>query len=111
MRNPQRVPRLPRSGSGGLSPPSPTRSMRHPQTVPRLPRPWTPGWCPGHYRAMTRRDFGKGLAAAGVATAVIRARIAGANDRIGVGLVGHGNKGQALWRSFRLDPEESPVAL
>jgi predicted dehydrogenase len=73
--------------------------------------PWTVGHQPGHYARMNRRDFGKGLAVAGVATAVSRARIAGANERINVGLIGHGNKGQALWRNFRLEPDVNPVAV
>jgi predicted dehydrogenase len=60
---------------------------------------------------MNRRDFGRGLAATGVATALSRARIAGANDRIGVGLIGHGGKGTALWRNFLLEPDVNPVAV
>src|SRR5688500_16231487 len=58
-----------------------------------------------------RRSFGKGLAMAGAAGALSRARVAGANDRIGVGIIGHGGKGQGLWRNFLAQPGVDAVAV
>jgi len=58
-----------------------------------------------------RRDFTRGLAAAGAATALSRSRVAGANDRIGVGIIGCGGKGQALWKNFLARPDVQPVAV
>ena len=58
-----------------------------------------------------RREFTRGLALAGAATALSRGRIAGAAERIGVGIIGCGNKGQALWKNFLARPEVQPVAV
>jgi len=58
-----------------------------------------------------RRAFTKGLALAGAATALSRSRIAGANERVGVGIIGCGNKGQALWKNFLAQPTVQPVAV
>jgi predicted dehydrogenase len=58
-----------------------------------------------------RREFTRGLALAGAATALSRGRIAGASDRIGVGLIGCGGKGQALWKNFLARPDVQPVAV
>ena len=51
-----------------------------------------------------RREFTRGLALAAAATALARSRIAGANDRVGVGIIGCGGKGQALWKNFLAQP-------
>jgi predicted dehydrogenase len=59
-----------------------------------------------------RRDFTRGMAAmAGVATALGRSRVAGAGERVGVGIIGCGNKGEALWKNFLAHPEVEPVAV
>jgi predicted dehydrogenase len=58
-----------------------------------------------------RRDFTRGLALAGAATALSRSRIAGASERVGVGIIGCGNKGQALWKNFLARPDVQPVAI
>ena len=58
-----------------------------------------------------RRDFGKGVAAAGLLTAISRARVAGAAERIGVGIIGCGGKGQSLWRNFLAQPNVDAVAV
>jgi myo-inositol 2-dehydrogenase / D-chiro-inositol 1-dehydrogenase len=58
-----------------------------------------------------RREFTRGMAAAGVATALGGARRAGASERIGIGIIGCGNKGEALWKNFLAQPEVEPVAV
>jgi predicted dehydrogenase len=58
-----------------------------------------------------RRTFTRGLALAGVTTALARRRAAGAGERIGVGIVGCGNKGEALWKNFLAHPDVEPVAV
>jgi predicted dehydrogenase len=68
--------------------------------------------------SLHRRAFGRGLAGAvGLGAASLlgrRARAqapAAANDRIGVGIIGCGNKGQALWKNFLAMPEVEPIAV
>jgi predicted dehydrogenase len=58
-----------------------------------------------------RRDFTRGLALAGAATALSRSRVAGAGERIGVGIIGCGGKGQALWKNFLARPDVQPIAV
>jgi predicted dehydrogenase len=58
-----------------------------------------------------RRDFTRGVATVAVATALGRSRVAGAGERIGVGIIGCGNKGEALWKNFLAHPEVEPVAV
>ena len=58
-----------------------------------------------------RRDFGKGVAAAGLLTALGARRVSGATERIGVGIIGCGNKGQSLWKNFLANPSVDPVAV
>src|SRR5262249_19224139 len=58
-----------------------------------------------------RRDFGRGVAAAGIVSALSSSRVLGANARIGVGIVGCGNKGAALWKNFLAQPNVDPVAV
>jgi predicted dehydrogenase len=59
----------------------------------------------------SRRLFGKGVAAATAVTALGRARIAGANEKIGLAIIGCGGKGQSLWRNFLAQPEVEPRAV
>jgi predicted dehydrogenase len=58
-----------------------------------------------------RREFGRGLAAVGAATALGSATKVAANDKIGVGIIGCGNKGQALWKNFLSQPGVQPIAV
>ncbi len=60
---------------------------------------------------MDRRSFGKGAAVAGLATALGQRRVQGAGDRIGVGIIGCGGKGQSLWKNFLAQPNVDPVAV
>lgn len=48
----------------------------------------------------TRREFTKTIAAAGVTTAFSRARVLGANERIRVGFIGLGNRGDQVLDAF-----------
>ena len=59
-----------------------------------------------------RRDFGRGLAVAGAA-GVLGAgqRAVAASDKIGVGIIGCGGKGQALWKNFLAQANVNPVAV
>ncbi len=47
-------------------------------------------------KKLNRRDFGRTMAAAGVATAFTNLRVLGANDRIRLGFVGLGNRGDQV---------------
>jgi predicted dehydrogenase len=60
---------------------------------------------------MDRRSFGKGAAVAGLATALGQRRVLGAGDRLGVGIIGCGGKGQSLWKNFLAQPDVDPVAV
>jgi predicted dehydrogenase len=57
-----------------------------------------------------RRGFAKGLAAT-VATAMSASRVVGAAERIGVGIIGCGGRGQSLWKNFLAQPDVQPVAV
>ena len=46
---------------------------------------------------LTRRDFARG---AGLATALSYSRILGANDRVGLGYIGLGNRGDQVHDAF-----------
>src|SRR6516225_2890745 len=48
----------------------------------------------------TRRDFAKTAAAAGLATALSAARVLGANDRLRLGFIGLGNRGDQVLDAF-----------
>ena len=48
----------------------------------------------------TRRDFAKGAAAASVATALGARRVLGANDRVRLGFIGLGNRGDQVLDGF-----------
>jgi predicted dehydrogenase len=62
-----------------------------------------------------RRQFGKGVAAAATVavttTALGSRRVAGAGERIGVGIIGCGGKGQSVWKNFLAQPEVEARAV
>jgi len=49
---------------------------------------------------ISRRDFARVTAAAGLATALSRARVLGANDRVRLGFIGLGNRGDQVLDGF-----------
>src|SRR5262249_40905643 len=49
---------------------------------------------------MNRRQFHKSAALAGIATAASYNRVLGANDRVGLGLIGLGNRGDQVLDAF-----------
>ena len=51
------------------------------------------------------------MAAAGLATALSSRRVLGANDRIGLGIIGCGNRGSSVWSKFLTQPQVDPVAV
>ena len=59
----------------------------------------------------TRRQFGRAAAAAWIGTAVGARRVLGANDRIRVGFVGLGNRGDQVLDAFLKHPDAEVVAL
>jgi predicted dehydrogenase len=60
---------------------------------------------------VTRRQFGKTAAAAWVATALSSTRVLGANERIRVGFIGLGNRGDQVLDAFRPHADCEIVAL
>ena len=60
---------------------------------------------------LTRREFGKAVTAAGLATALSTQRVRGANERINVGLIGCGGRGQQVWKLFLEQPDVNPIAV
>jgi len=60
---------------------------------------------------LTRRDFAKGAAAAGVATAIGASRVLGANDRIRLGFIGLGNRGDQVLDGFLAHEDAEVVAI
>ena len=60
---------------------------------------------------MTRRRFAKTMAAAGVATALSRMRVQGANDRIRLGFIGLGNRGDQVLDGFLPHRDAEIVAI
>lgn len=60
---------------------------------------------------LTRREFGKSLAVAGAAAALSRTRVLGANDRIRLGFIGLGNRGDQVLDAFLKHPDAEVVAL
>lgn len=58
----------------------------------------------------TRREFVQITAAAGAATLLSGARVRGANDRVNLGLIGCGGRGQQDWQRFLKQPDVNPVA-
>jgi predicted dehydrogenase len=59
----------------------------------------------------TRREFGRAAAAAWIGTAVGGRRVLGANDRIRVGFVGLGNRGDQVLDAFLKHADAEVVAL
>src|SRR3954447_23225846 len=57
---------------------------------------------------LTRRDLAKGAA---VASAVSYSRIFGANDRVGVGYIGLGNRGDQVHEAFLEHGDQETVAV
>ena len=60
---------------------------------------------------ITRRQFGKSAAAAWVGTAVSAARVLGANDRIRLGFIGLGNRGDQVLDAFLAHADAQVVAI
>lgn len=58
----------------------------------------------------TRRDFAKTVAAAGVA-ALSQTRVLGANDRIRLGFIGVGNRGDQVLDAFLVHPDAEVAAV
>lgn len=58
----------------------------------------------------TRREFVQITAAAGAATLLGGTRVHGASDRVNVGLIGCGGRGQQDWQRFLKEPDVNPVA-
>jgi predicted dehydrogenase len=61
--------------------------------------------------SVTRREFGKTAAAACVGTALGASRILGANDRVGVGFIGVGNRGDQVLDAFLAHRDAEIVAI
>ena len=59
----------------------------------------------------TRRDFTKSAAAAGVATALGARRVLGANDRVRLGFIGLGNRGDQVLDAFLAHKDAEVVAI
>jgi predicted dehydrogenase len=60
---------------------------------------------------MTRRRFAKTMAAAGAASALSRMRVQGANDRIRLGFIGLGNRGDQVLDAFLVHRDAEIVAI
>jgi predicted dehydrogenase len=60
---------------------------------------------------VTRRQFGQTAAAAWMTTAISSTRILGANDRVRVGFIGLGNRGDQVLDAFRPHADAEIVAL
>src|SRR5580704_4084982 len=60
---------------------------------------------------LTRRDFTKTATAVGVATALSAKRVLGANDRVRVGFIGLGNRGDQVLSAFLEHKDAEVVAV
>ena len=60
---------------------------------------------------LSRREFGKQAIAAGLATALSATRVQGANDRIRVGFIGLGNRGDQVLDGFLVHRDAEVVAI
>jgi predicted dehydrogenase len=60
---------------------------------------------------MTRRRFAKTMAAVGAASALSRMRVQGANDRIHLGFIGLGNRGDQVLDAFLVHKDAEVVAV
>jgi predicted dehydrogenase len=61
--------------------------------------------------SVTRRDFGKAAASAWIGTALSARRVRGANDRIRVGFIGVGNRGDQVLDAFLPHADAQVVAV
>src|SRR5262249_43406952 len=59
----------------------------------------------------TRRDFTKTMVLAGTSTALGTVRAAGANDRVRLGFIGVGNRGDQVLDAFLKHPDAEVVAV
>lgn len=59
----------------------------------------------------TRRAFTRSAFAVTAATALSATRVAGANDRVRMGLIGSGGRGREDWGNFLKQPDLEPVAV
>ena len=62
-------------------------------------------------KRINRRDFGKTLVAAGATTALNRMRVRGANERIRLGFIGVGNRGDQVLDGFLAHKDAEAVAV
>ena len=69
---------------------------------PRYPSPMNP---------LTRRDFAKRLAVAGAGAALSTWRVRGANDRVRLGFIGLGNRGDQVLDAFLKHPDAEIAAI
>ena len=60
---------------------------------------------------LTRRQFAKTMTAAGAATALSRMRVLGANDRVRLGFIGLGNRGDQVLDGFLVHKDAEVVAI
>lgn len=60
---------------------------------------------------LTRRDFGKGAAVMGLATALSGGRVLGANEKIRLGFIGLGNRGDQVLEAFLKHKDAEVVAI
>jgi predicted dehydrogenase len=60
---------------------------------------------------LTRRDFAKAVAATSITTALSGSRVLGANDRIHLGFIGLGNRGDDLLNGFLVHKDAEVVAI
>ena len=60
---------------------------------------------------ISRRDFAKASAAAGIGTALGNTRILGANDRVNLGVIGCGGRGTDELNRFLKQPDVNTVAV
>src|SRR2546428_1682929 len=61
--------------------------------------------------SVTRREFGKTAAAAWVGTAIGATRVLGANDRVRLGFIGVGNRGDQVLDAFLVHKDAEVVAV
>ena len=69
---------------------------------PRYPSPMNP---------LTRRDFAKSIAVAGAGAALSPLRVRGANDRVRLGFIGLGNRGDQVLDAFLKHPDAEIAAI
>jgi predicted dehydrogenase len=62
-------------------------------------------------KKLTRRDFAKTTAAAGLGTALLARQVVGANNRVRLGFVGLGNRGDQVLDAFLAQRDAEVVAL